>query len=243
MILFLNFSEVDDSFEQQIATELDALDDINTDTEHNDDNATVQDDSYYNKAYQRSRSDNVPIDHFLPSRRSRRQDEEFGQVNGTKPKPNLHLKQTIAQLNQQALLYAGDPSDNDIFQTKNEQRDDDDQSNEAMRRHDDHVSCEDLLEFSTKTKSKSRGQDSDEVRIMSKVLGKDVTSENCLIALNATDWDVHSAIKLAKLQNILKNSGSFYNVSNCWDALTACEGDVAKAAGLLISQGSAPDYV
>lgn len=39
-----------------------------------------------------------------------------------------------------------------------------------------HVSCEDLLKFAnTKPSSRTRGNDSDEVRIMSKVLGKDVS--------------------------------------------------------------------
>lgn len=40
----------------------------------------------------------------------------------------------------------------------------------------DHVSCEDLLEFAdTKPSSRARGNESDEVRIMSKVLGADVS--------------------------------------------------------------------
>jgi len=49
-----------------------------------------------------------------------------------------------------------------------------------MVRHSDHVSCEDLLEFACdtpnarRTQSKARGQDSDEVRIMGKVLGSEV---------------------------------------------------------------------
>jgi len=49
-----------------------------------------------------------------------------------------------------------------------------------MVRHSDHVSCEDLLEFACDTpnarrsQSKARGQDSDEVRIMGKVLGSEV---------------------------------------------------------------------
>lgn len=39
-----------------------------------------------------------------------------------------------------------------------------------------HVSCEDLLKFAnTKPSSRTRGIDSDEVRIMLKVLGKDVS--------------------------------------------------------------------
>lgn len=45
----------------------------------------------------------------------------------------------------------------------------------------DHVSCEDLLEFacdgpnSRRTRGKARGVDSDEVRIMGKVLGNNVS--------------------------------------------------------------------
>lgn len=49
--------------------------------------------------------------------------------------------------------------------------------NDMMLRSSDHVSCEDLLEFacdqpnSKRTSGKARGIDSDEVRIMRKVLG------------------------------------------------------------------------
>lgn len=43
--------------------------------------------------------------------------------------------------------------------------------------HSHHVSCEDLLKFAnSKPPSRTRGNDSDEVRIMSKVLGKEVSS-------------------------------------------------------------------
>lgn len=42
--------------------------------------------------------------------------------------------------------------------------------------HTHHVSCEDLRKFAnTKPNSRTRGNDSDEVRIMLKVLGKDVS--------------------------------------------------------------------
>lgn len=45
-----------------------------------------------------------------------------------------------------------------------------------LRHNTDHVSCEDLLEFAdTKPSSKARGLESDEVRIMSKVLGIEVS--------------------------------------------------------------------
>lgn len=55
-------------------------------------------------------------------------------------------------------------------------------------RHSDHVSCEDLLEFACdtpnarRTQGKARGVDSDEVRIMGKVLGSEVrfTFCNCI---------------------------------------------------------------
>ncbi|EAT36899.1 AAEL011046-PA, partial [Aedes aegypti] len=66
-----------------------------------------------------------------------------------------------------------------------------------------YVSCEDLLEFAEKPKGRARGLESDEVRIMSKVLGKNIPPEQCLVTLDFIDWDIHKAIKLCKLQNIL----------------------------------------
>nr|XP_014103171.1 activated Cdc42 kinase-like isoform X1 [Bactrocera oleae] len=67
------------------------------------------------------------------------------------------------------------------------------------------VSCEDLLEFSDKKpKGCERGVDSDEVRIMVKVLGKNIVEPTrCLQSLEFIGWDVHKAIKIIKLQNIL----------------------------------------
>lgn len=74
----------------------------------------------------------------------------------------------------------------------------------ALVKDSNSVSCEDLLEFSDKKpKGCERGVDSDEVRIMMKVLGKDSTPTRCLHVLEFIDWDVHKAIKLIKLQNIL----------------------------------------
>lgn len=47
---------------------------------------------------------------------------------------------------------------------------------DGFKNDDHHVSCEDLLKFAnTKPSSRTRGNDSDEVRIMSKVLGNDVS--------------------------------------------------------------------
>lgn len=248
------FSEVDDSFDQQIATELDALDEINTDAEPGDESPMTHESlsdrsSNFNSDHQEETHNSHlrSPEHFL-NRRLRRRDDDLLQANGTVPtKPNLRLKQKIAQLNQMASLYTDDRSgEEDLFSNRSSNGSFEAErkvQEETMRRHDDHVSCEDLLEFSTKSQSKSRGQDSDEVRLMSKVLGKEMTSENCLKALNATDWDVYSAIKLAKLQNILKNSGIVHPVSSCLDALLSSEGDVAKAASVLLTQEPPPDCV
>jgi activated CDC42 kinase 1 len=56
----------------------------------------------------------------------------------------------------------------------------DDDDDEALLRNGDHVSCEDLLDFacdgpnSRRTRGPAHGSLSDEVRIMGKVLGKEV---------------------------------------------------------------------
>lgn len=92
------------------------------------------------------------------------------------------------------------------------------------------VSCEDLLEFADKKpKGKERGIESDEVRIMTKVLGaivssfktfytidfssflsihlilRQATPEQCIVALDFIEWNVHRAIKIISLQNALRN--------------------------------------
>ncbi|XP_034238615.1 activated Cdc42 kinase-like isoform X4 [Thrips palmi] len=102
----------------------------------------------------------------------------------------------------------------------------------------DHVSCEDLLEFacdgpnSRRTRGKARGVDSDEVRIMGKVLGNNVHVDACLNALNAADWDVHRAIKLVRLQALLQSS---LDLADCGQALDSCGWDVARAASWLLA--------
>lgn len=65
-----------------------------------------------------------------------------------------------------------------------------------MVRHSDHVSCEDLLEFACdtpnarRTQGKARGVDSDEVRIMGKVLGSEVrcTEMSWDISVSTNKW-------------------------------------------------------
>ncbi|GAB6019108.1 hypothetical protein CHUAL_000729 [Chamberlinius hualienensis] len=100
-------------------------------------------------------------------------------------------------------------------------------------RNSDHVSCEDLLDFACdfpnakRTQGRALGIGSDEVRIMQKVLKNEVTAEECVDALNETDWDVHRAIKYLKLQLML--SSNFINTDNCKQTLMSCSWDVQKA--------------
>ncbi|XP_062133817.1 activated Cdc42 kinase-like isoform X2 [Drosophila sulfurigaster albostrigata] len=91
------------------------------------------------------------------------------------------------------------------------------------------VSCEDLLEFSDKKpRGCERGVDSDEVRIMVKVLGKDSTPTRCLGALEFINWDVHKSIKLIKLQNILAESD--LSLAAAYEALQQQEWDLHTTA-------------
>uniref|UniRef100_A0A1A9WNU5 non-specific protein-tyrosine kinase n=1 Tax=Glossina brevipalpis TaxID=37001 RepID=A0A1A9WNU5_9MUSC len=91
------------------------------------------------------------------------------------------------------------------------------------------VSCEDLLEFADKKpKGRERGIDSDEVRIMMKVLGKDTTPERCLSSLEFINWDVHKAIKILKLQNILNTLN--LTLAETVDHLQSCDWDLHTTA-------------
>ncbi|XP_023312279.1 tyrosine-protein kinase PR2 isoform X2 [Anoplophora glabripennis] len=104
--------------------------------------------------------------------------------------------------------------------------------NDDEKIHSHHVSCEDLLKFAnTKPSSRTRGNDSDEVRIMSKVLGKDVTTEKCLQALDQSDWDVMKAIKILKLQNVVSA-----DLSACFNALENSMWDITRAAQWILQQ-------
>ncbi|RZF32206.1 hypothetical protein LSTR_LSTR004069 [Laodelphax striatellus] len=103
----------------------------------------------------------------------------------------------------------------------------------------EHVSCEDLLEFAcdgpnaSRTRGKARGITSDEVRIMGKVLGPKVSEESRLAALYATDWDVHRAIKLSRLDMLLPAQAVLDTAARL-AALEESGWDVAKAAGRLL---------
>uniref|UniRef100_W4VRT2 non-specific protein-tyrosine kinase n=1 Tax=Corethrella appendiculata TaxID=1370023 RepID=W4VRT2_9DIPT len=102
------------------------------------------------------------------------------------------------------------------------------QTESELKKSINYVSCEDLLEFAEKPKGRARGLESDEVRIMSKVLGKDVLPERCLVTLDFIDWDIHKAIKLCKLQNILTT----FNLSlkECMEALQQYDWDLHTTA-------------
>ncbi|XP_043213446.1 activated Cdc42 kinase-like isoform X2 [Amphibalanus amphitrite] len=107
----------------------------------------------------------------------------------------------------------------------------------------DHVSCEDLLEFAAdrpnarRTRGPAHGAQSDEVRIMLKVLGTGATSEACLLALNETSWDVHRAIKLCQVTRALGREVACDEVSR---ALRQVEWNVSRAvSSLMVRHGSA----
>lgn len=110
-----------------------------------------------------------------------------------------------------------------------------------LSRQSDHVSCEDLLEFACdgpntrRTRGPRNGEQSDEVRIMLKVLHEQSTPESCIAALNVTEWDVLTAIKLERLQYLLKKENNFVGLEDCKVMLNQCGGDVVKAVALLRS--------
>ncbi|CAG5102024.1 Similar to Ack-like: Activated Cdc42 kinase-like (Drosophila melanogaster), partial [Cotesia congregata] len=105
-----------------------------------------------------------------------------------------------------------------------------------LYRQSDHVSCEDLLEFACdrpnvrRTRGPHNGAHSDEVRIMLKVLQDQSTPESCVTALNVANWDILAAIKLERLQALLKKENKFIGLEECKVMLNQCDGDIVKAA-------------
>ncbi|XP_037868105.1 activated Cdc42 kinase-like isoform X2 [Bombyx mori] len=96
----------------------------------------------------------------------------------------------------------------------------------------DHVSVEDLLEFADqKPCGRQRGVESDEVRIMRKVLNQKVTPEECLAALELSDWNVHQAIKVMRVKISVGEAVSLEECST--ELLKAC-GDIVKASAVLV---------
>ncbi|CAG4942356.1 unnamed protein product [Colias eurytheme] len=98
----------------------------------------------------------------------------------------------------------------------------------------DHVSVEDLLQFADKKpSSKQRGVESDEVRIMNKVLKQQASPEECLEALEFTDWNVHIAIKLLKIKTVVAGDTEV-TFDECLRELERFDGDVAKASSAIV---------
>ncbi|CAB3225083.1 unnamed protein product [Arctia plantaginis] len=96
----------------------------------------------------------------------------------------------------------------------------------------DHVSVEDLLEFADqKPCGRQRGVESDEVRIMSKVFKKQVSPEECLEALELSDWNVHNAIKLVRVS---VSVGTEVSLEDCSSELAKANGDITKASAVLV---------
>ncbi|XP_064083592.1 activated Cdc42 kinase-like isoform X2 [Macrobrachium nipponense] len=111
----------------------------------------------------------------------------------------------------------------------------------------DHVSCEDLLDFamdrpnSRRTQGPARGTQSDEVHIMQKVLKNEhVSPEECVVALNECEWDVHRALKLVRLQ--LQLPSHRVPIEAARHTLASFSWDVSKAASYLVAtQGISED--
>merc|ERR1719419_568421 len=103
---------------------------------------------------------------------------------------------------------------------------------------EDEIACSiDALDNIPESKynSPKRGLESDEVRIMSKVLGGVTTDKlGCLQALDLTDWNVHRAIKIVKLKALIHKPGVKDNEMKL--ALINHEWDVAKAAGEIMKR-------
>lgn len=104
----------------------------------------------------------------------------------------------------------------------------------------DHVSCEDLLDFamdrpnSRRTQGPARGTQSDEVHIMQKVLKNEhVSPEECVVALNECEWDVHRALKLVRLQLLLPSHR--VPIESARHTLASFSWDVSKAASYLVA--------
>ncbi|XP_074655851.1 activated Cdc42 kinase-like isoform X2 [Tubulanus polymorphus] len=91
----------------------------------------------------------------------------------------------------------------------------------------DGQSYEDLVDFSL-----DKNDQTDEVRLMQRVLGNEVTDDECVYALNETKWNVHNAIKFIKLHQLYKLG--IADILRCKQALMECSWNVPDAAELLI---------
>ncbi|XP_013179344.1 PREDICTED: tyrosine-protein kinase PR2 isoform X1 [Papilio xuthus] len=98
----------------------------------------------------------------------------------------------------------------------------------------DYVSVEDLLEFANqKPCGRQRGVESDEVRIMNKVLKEETTPEECLEALELSDWNVHEAIKIIMVKRSV--IAPQVTLEDCMRGLAHTAGDIAKASAAIVA--------
>ncbi|XP_045605746.1 activated Cdc42 kinase-like isoform X1 [Procambarus clarkii] len=180
--LFTSPSALDDSFESQVASEMDALDDILEE--------------------EQSVSPVGPLPPLFPNPESFTNSSDHVTTNGFGEGPG-----------------GGSGS---LYQSG------------------DHVSCEDLLDFamdrpnSRRTQGPARGTQSDEVHIMQKVLKNEhVSPEECVVALNECEWDVHRALKLIRLQLLLP--AHRVPIEAARHTLASFSWDVSKAASYLVA--------
>ncbi|XP_050716113.1 activated Cdc42 kinase-like isoform X2 [Eriocheir sinensis] len=194
--LFTSPSSLNDSFESQVASEMDALDDIQ------EEELSVSPPGPHPPAYPTSSAPepHTPSpDPLLPS-------------NGFRER-----------------LGGGGSGGSSLYQ------------------YGDHVSCEDLLDFamdrpnSRRTQGPARGTQSDEVHIMQKVLKNEhVSPEECVVALNECEWDVHRALKLTRLQLLIPAHRVPLEAAR--STLASFSWDVGKAASYIVAtQGISED--
>ncbi|XP_023230389.1 tyrosine-protein kinase PR2-like [Centruroides sculpturatus] len=91
--------------------------------------------------------------------------------------------------------------------------------------------------ISQRIQHSDKNLDAKEVHIIQRILkDEQVTSEECVVALNETNWDVQKAIKYLRLQCIL--SSYLITVENSKQILIRCNWDVQQAANYLLATHS-----
>lgn len=111
----------------------------------------------------------------------------------------------------------------------------------------DSVSYEDLMEFALDRPVKTSSLHElmcDEVCVLMKMFPNALTVEDCMDALIETFWDVHSAVKLIKLKQVM--STGVADKQQCKQALLFCQWNVNDAAHYLQTppqQRVTPDLV
>ncbi|XP_022249721.1 uncharacterized protein LOC106466063 isoform X1 [Limulus polyphemus] len=97
------------------------------------------------------------------------------------------------------------------------------------------VARSDPLRISRMQEGLIKETDSDEVRIIQKVLAENnVTPEECVIALKETDWDVHKAVKVLQLQCTVNIHN--LEVEDFKQTLIHCNWNVQHAADFLLAR-------